>query len=552
MTHSQPRRRRVRILPLAAMTVAVALALTGCGGGASDAQPSSRDEMTFAVADATTTWAIDKQFAAFRDPNWAVHENLLKKGIEPIPGQESQGSQQRLFDYEPNLASYEVSDDGLVYTFTMVDGVVSAAGNPLDADDVLYSFERKLNTPTSITIGAMFPAITSMDQFAKVDDMTFTITFPAASYGSLALALLSDFPGQIYDKELLEENATDADPYAVEWSSTNPNYGFGAYTVESYEAGQDIVLKGRDDYFGGAPAISTINIQTVANAGTRAQTLTSGDIDIAYGLLPADQAGMIGNDALYVPTPTLTNNALYAPLVTTKAPFDDLAVRQAFAYAVDYDQILQNVYYGLAERGGATLLTAEPEGFDQEALGLYEHDPAKAKEILAEAGYTGNISFTLTVSEDEADSNEAAVILQSGAAEAGFDVDIQVLPTSAYQEGVSNHSFQAMLEHGGLIIAAPYWQLKAFFQEGNSQQKPDFTWFEPYQTALQSGMDAGAADSPEAVAFWQQAAELWVEQNPVTVISSDLPVSYAMSSDVTGYIWSTDNTLNYAALGFAE
>lgn len=545
--------RMKRPLKLAPPLVAISIAISGCVGGSSTNDNSeAATSVTIAVADATTSWAIDQSFASFRDPNWNVHATLLRKVNEPIPGQEEHGSQNVLFEYQPNLASYEVSEDGLVYTFTMEDDVVSAAGNPLNADDVMYSFERKLNTPTSITIGAMAPAITSMDQFAKLDDMTFTMTFDKPSYGSLALTLLSDFPGQIYDKELLEEHATDTDPYAVEWSAGNPNHGFGPYVVDQYQPGQEIRLTARDDYHGGELEIETISIQTVANPGTRSQTLLSGDVDIAQGLLPADQANMIDNDSVYMPKPTMTNLSLYAPLVTTKAPFDDVEVRRAFAYAVDYDSILETVYHGLAERNGQTLLTAQPEGFDNDAIEMYNYDPEHAKQILADAGYTENVPFTLTIPEDEADSNEAAVVLQSSAREAGFDIELQALPNSAYQEGSANHTFQAMIEHGNLIIASPYWQLKAFFQEGNSQQKPDFTWYQPYQDVLQAGIDAGPEDSPEAVAKWQEAAEIWVDQNPVNVIVTDLPVSAAFTSELGGYVWAMDNTLDYAALEFVN
>lgn len=545
-------RRRRPVIVWTSLTVAAALFLSGCTPGGQEADNGRDATVTIAVADATTTWAIDQSFSALRDPNWNVHATLLKKATEPIPGQEDRGSQQRLFDYEPNLASYEVSEDGNVYTFTTVDGIVSAAGNPLDVDDVLYSFERKLKTPTSINIGAMAPAIASMDQFKKLDDKTFTMTFEYPSYGTLALALLSDFPGQIYDKDLLEQHATASDPFAVQWSVSNPNYGFGPYTVKDYRPGQEIVLEARDNYFGGELPVKTIRLQTVANPGTRAQTLLSGDVEIAQGLLPADQADMLGNDAVYVPKPGLTNLALYTPLVTTKAPFNDLAVRKAFAYAVDYDRILDTVYHGLAERESQTLLTAQPEGFNDDAIKLYQYDPSRAKEMLADAGYTGNVPFTLTVSEDEADSNEAAVVLQSGARQAGFDVQIQVLPSAAYQEGSANHSFQAMIEHGGLIIASPYWQLKAFFQPNNSQQKPDFTWYQPYQDVLQQGLEAGAETSPQAVAKWQDAAEMWVDQNPVNVIATKLPVSTAVSSKLGGYVWSMDNTLDYTALKFLK
>lgn len=522
-----------------------ALALTACGSSSS-AGGSADDQLVIVTASQPASFAADYASTGYEAAEYFVNTSGTLIRNPYVDGTDGMDRHQDVYDFEPELAEgYEVSDDGLTYTFTLSQTARSTAGNPLTAEDVVYSMKRKFETPTSIVSFISDPIFTSPDQVTAVDEHTVAFTVDKPGYGFTLLSLLSNFAvGAIYDSTVLKEHESAEDPYAVEWSSQNFNWGFGAYKVDDFTSGQQMVYSANPDFALGEPEVKRIVQRVIAEPGQRANLLTAGDADIATQLLPSDQKTMVDDDTAQVFT-VPTNAFMYLPLTTTIAPFDDEAVRRAFALAVPYDQIASEVYKGRAEPASGVLDPTAP-GYDAEGIEQNTYDPAGAKQILADAGITEPVKFTLTVNNTYPDLQAAAVQIQSAAADAGFEVTIDPVSNAAFQEGLSAKSFQASMGRDYSIVQSPPYVMTLFYAAGSPINWPN--WEVPaFYDAVAEGNDAADPLSDEAGVLWNKAERLIEEQVPTIWALKVQPLN-AFAKGVEGYTFRTDNVIDYSEL----
>jgi len=531
---------------LATLAVA-ALALTACGGS-SEAGDDGLDPESVVIVGAAqpATFAYD----AGGGGAYEIIEFVINNGATLIryPYVEGSGGamEQDSADFEGVLAeSYDVSEDGRTFTFHLREGVVSQQGNPLTAEDVRWSFERKFNTEGSSTKAIMAPGLTDpATQIQVIDDSTVSFTLPEAGYGQTFLGNLTVLISQIYDSTYLLENATPEDPYAVEWSRSNANFGFGAYELTEFTPGEEMVMEANPDYALGEPAVKTIDYRVSQDPGTRANLLRNGDVDIAEELLPADQVDLSDEGVISLPD-VKTNNLNTIQLVSNKAPFDNQAVRQAFTHAIPYQQIIDTVYRGRAERQTGLLPTTQP-GYDDTGLEEYTYDPALAKQMLTDAGFPDGVTFTLTVSNAVPDLQETAVQIQSFAADAGFTVEIREVPPAEVLTGRRDGTFEAYLLRQQLINLAPFYVLDIWFKSAPTSNVSQF--FSPeYRALIEGGSLIPDQYGPEANTVWNTAQQFLVDQAPVVPIAAVSPLS-GFAERMDGYAWRTDNVLDYSLL----
>lgn len=545
------KRRLNRIVALGTLAV-LALVVAACGssdteGSSTSGDGAATDNLTIVMPDSNIVWAVDAGFGGL-EPSMNTQATLIRKPYVQSGG--SEALQQDVYNYEGYLAEgYEVSEDGLTYTFKLKDAV-SAAGNRLTADDVLWSYERKFATATSVSPPLMAPSITDpASQIKKIDDSTVSFTLPHAGLSATFLALTADLTSYIYDSTLLKQHVTPDDPYAVEWSNAwDSNYGFGPYRVQSHQQGVQTVLEARSDFVLGEPPIKTITLKVVADAGTRANAVKNGDADVAVGILPSDSADLKSDPNVFVPVVDNPNNYLMMPLVTNKPPFDDVEVRRAMAYAVPYDEILENVYRGQGLRQGPSFLLRDAPGYDDSGFPDYRYDPARAKQILTDAGYPDGVDFTLAVGPVDPDSREAAVQIQTFAKEAGFDITIDQQPAAAFNAQRSGHTSQAFILRDYAITLSPPYQLLVYTAPGSTNNFADWE-YEPFYDALDAGNALPDALSEEGGKAWNAAERIYLEQSPIVFINQVQP-AVVLSSGVTGYAWRSDNWLDYSLFSF--
>jgi peptide/nickel transport system substrate-binding protein len=461
-----------------------------------------------------------------------------------VPSGESKALTEDYYKYQGELASgYTVSPNGLTYTFHLRKGVVSAAGNPLDAEDVVYSFQRDFLVKTSVIPYITTPVITSPSQFKAVNNSTVAVTISKSSYGSTLLGLLANVEGDIYDATLLKQHATTNDPWALKYTATHPNFGFGAYEVKSVSSTQT-VLTANPHFVYGEPAIHTIIRNLVPESGARAAAVRTGAAQFAVQVLPSDQQSLVGASSVFVPK-VKTNEMLLMPLVTNKAPFNNVLVRRAMAYAVPYQQILDNVYGGRANRLTGVLDSSAP-GYDGSGLPDYQYNPTEARALLAQAGHPKGVSFTLDVSSAVPDAEAAAIQIQSFASKAGFTVHIREDPAAAFGTEQENGTFQAYISRENSGVMTPIFEMNLFTAKGSSNNLAK--WEDPaYYAAYDKALDAGNPFATSAGKVWNAAEKIMLDQEPI-VFLADAPPSVVMSSDVSGYAWLSDTYVDYSTL----
>ena len=353
--------------------------------------------------------------------------NTTNRLVEFTPGSEEIG---------PGLAeSWEISDDGLTYTFTLRDGVVFHDGSELTSEDVKWSLERALNIshPDSATF-----LISSIESIETPDDHTVVITIaePNATFLSrLNYTVASILPSdsQVYptpDAPLSEPTAEAAD----EFLNDQEVVGTGPYQLTEYTPGESMTLERFDDYWGEAPAIETVRIQFFEQAAQMRNALAAGEIDLNINEFgPAERASLQEDENIEV-IESEGGRIRYIVLDVTQEPFTDPAVRQAIATSIDRQRIIDEVFDGK----GKPLFSMIPSSFD------VSEDFISDMEATVPEGVSFDLWYPLNKYGDtEADVAES---IARSLNEAGFDVTTQSADWAAeYANNLNNGTYSAYL-----------------------------------------------------------------------------------------------------------
>lgn len=299
----------------------------------------------------------------------------------------------------PSLAkSWEISDDGLTYTFHLRDDVTFSNGSPLTSSDVHYSFVRLLTHPDScnqdivrdVKGAAQLEAGTAHDLegFKILDDHTFQVTLEQPFSAFLACLCM---PGA----SILDEESTEAagDQFGKDPAST---IGTGPFVFEAWHAGKDLLLAANPDYWEGAPKCAGVDLHFVYDPDVLSDMFKNGEIDI----LNVDDLGDLGDyfingdayqDKLHV-APHVGID--YIALNESVKPLDDVRVRKALQLSLDRQTLLDAAYSG-AGRVEQGMYPHGLIGFNPD-LEPIPYDAKEASRLLDEAGYADG--FDLEVS----------------------------------------------------------------------------------------------------------------------------------------------------------
>jgi len=529
----------------------VALALSSCANSGNGADTSAGgDEITVAVAGLPTSYDLDGSWGASNE-NYTVwsktHAGLLKYADTEQNGVNVQD----FTEFEGMLADtdepYTVSEDGQTYTFNLREDVVSQAGNPFTAEDVYWSIDRKLNVS-----GGRLPQIAdyfySADQMEVIDEHTIAFHLDGVSNEDVFLPMLTGHNGFIFDKTELLEHATEDDPWAVEWAAQNSGWGYGPYVVDSITDDQQLILKSNADYVLGEPAIKTVTQQVVPDSGTRAQLLSAGDVDVAEGLSPNDLSAIEDDPNVQIPTVENTIEFLVLALVQNKEPFDDKLVRQAFNYAIPYEEIIEQVYQGYANpsSGWFTPTMGVPDLSTEPA---YVSDINQAKALLAEAGKP-SVDVTLSVPNNAPDVVDTALLIASHASDAGFNVQVDQLSSADFATGRAEQTLESLISPSRVQIQVPAF-VNNFFLPADPSNSGAFEPTEEWDSLMKQAIDAGPSTSEEAAPYWQQVSDF------INDDASHLPILYrqpnqAYSRSLDGMSYRFDNTVDYSVLTLVD
>lgn len=320
-------------------------------------------------------------------------------------------------DPEPRIAeSYEISDDGLDYTFHLRDDVTFHDGTPVTADDVVFSIELYKASEYQGSQISMLSSVEATDEHTVVCHLD-------APYSPFLQGICSPM---IASKAYYESSEDDF---------VNNPIGTGPYKFVSRAKGSNIKLEANEDYYRGAPEIKEVTFEVIPDSSTKAIALQTGEVNFAE-IDSATKPQLEANPAITiaeVPTSTFS----YIAMNTEKEPFNDVKVRQAINYAIDRDNLVAVCYDGEAEVN-SNICAKERFGYSDDQF-QYTYDPEKAKELLAEAGIETPYDLgEILVAEKY---SNLATVIQNDLKAVGLDVTISVKEFNSYISDLQNGSY---------------------------------------------------------------------------------------------------------------
>jgi len=334
-------------------------------------------------------------------------------------------------EVEPALAeSWEISDDGTVYTFDLREGVTFHDGTPFHAEAVKFNFDRMLDEEHPLHGTGPFPLaffFSAIEQTEVVDDTTvrFHLNEPYAPF----LSNLAYPTGLIVSPAAVEAHVDDF--------ARNPA-GTGPFAFRVWESNRQVALERNADYWDGAPPLAGVVFRPITDANARVSEMLSGGIDLMVEV-PPDNVALFADDPAFALHEQAGPHLWFLILNTKEPPFDDVRMRQAVNYAIDKESLVTDVLQGTATvAAGPT-----PEAFGwayNDALEPYPYDPDRAKELIAEAGYEDGVETVFYVTEGGSgmlDPVSMGTAIQADLAAVGIDARIETYEWNTFLDRVN-------------------------------------------------------------------------------------------------------------------
>lgn len=450
--------------------------------------------------------------------SWAVtyyaYERLVRYKVENGVG---------LTEVEPDLATgWTVSDDGLVWTFTLRDDARFADGTPVDAHAVVYSFNRML----AIGEGPAdaFPTLAAVE---ALDDYTvrFTLSEPFAPF----LLTLANNGAGIVNPRLADYDNGD---YGRAWLAEH-TMGSGPYQVQRWDKDQQIVLVPNPHYQGPTPAFRMVVFQVINDPSARRLQLERGDIDIAEAL-PLDQLERIKDrPGIRVDEyPSLSVTYLY--LNNQRSPLNDVRVRQAISYAVDYDALIQGVMLGSAVQMRGPV----PQGMwshDPEAY-QYTLDLEKARALLAEAGYSGGLTLGYLYSPIYPEWEQIGLALQAQLAAIGIRLELEPFAYATMRAMLDEGDFDIAVGNWSPDFADPYMFMNYWFDSANGGLPGNRSFYSNPTVDDLIRRAAVSTDIDERTQLYQEAQRIIIDEAAYVYLYQK-GYRVAMRDNVQGYVF---------------
>ncbi len=323
---------------------------------------------------------------------------------------------------QPSLArSWEISDDGLVYTFELESDVTFHHGKAFTSEDVAYTFNRLLDEATGSPGRSLFALVESIETPSD-QSIIFTLASP---YADFPTAFGSTF-GRILPSDVPADQL-NSDPQ-----------GTGPFKMQTYEPGGRTVMVKNEDYWEeGLPYLDEVVEVQIPEASSQVAAITGGEIHIIQSISPTSFSTLQDSadvTVLEIPGPGFQPIVMRCDI----PPFDKVEVRQALKYSIDRDDMLQAVLQGHGTLGNDHHVPpTSPFWVD---TGMKERDVARARELLTQAGYPDGLDLELITSNEREGLPEQATVVTEQAAEAGFRIQINIIPWNILlgeHEGVS-------------------------------------------------------------------------------------------------------------------
>jgi peptide/nickel transport system substrate-binding protein len=488
-------------------------------GGASSTLVIDRDTSDLISFDPAVLYEFSAVFATHN-----VYETLVKfEGTD-------------LTTPKPGLAtSWDIKDAGSNWdlTFKLKSGVKFASGNPLTADDVVYSVQRAIKLNKSPAFLYTDIAGLKPESIKATDPTTVVVTMPKTSSTQTFLVILTFTIGGVVDSKELKTKEASGDfgsAYLLDHSA-----GSGPFVLDHWTKNSEFLLKANPNYGGTKPALSAVLFKHVPEPTNQQFALEKGDIDIANDLGSEQIAALQGKAGV---TTTSADSLLlvYVGMNAMFKPLDNVKVREALRTAVDYDGIVKDLLKG----NGKKVQGIVPKGLagHNEAT-PFQADVAKAKSLLQEAGQT-SITLEFLIPTGQAPGGAAwsdiAAKLKSDWAQIGVTANIKQTTTADLLATYRAQKGQLVMINWGPDYPDPGANVNPFTDYKAKSIAFRNGWDDPIATKAHEA--ELIADPARRVAAYKEITDYVLHNGPYVVLYQPAEL-FGLRSNVKGFTWSS-------------
>ncbi|WP_066309578.1 ABC transporter substrate-binding protein [Bacillus sp. FJAT-29814] len=428
-----------------------------------------------------------------------------------------------LFNYnekgelEPELAeSYTTNDELTSYTFKLRDAKFHN-GDPVTAEDVKFTYERMLASDSKATFKTELSIIKDI-QVADEKTITFNLTEPSAPFVHYTA---------LPESVIVSKSYTEANGEGL---ATKP-MGAGPFRFVSWTQGSNIVLEKFDDYYKeGKPYLDEIKFQFYSDENTRVNALRAGDVNLIENVPWKDTDSISKVDNLKLES---ANGPFMALQFNTDfEPFSNPKVRQAIAYGIDRNAIINTAFSGRGEAIYGMAILKGYMGYDEKFTKYFKHDVKKAKELLAEAGYPNGFKATLLSTSQYGMHEQTAVAVQSELKKIGIEVELELPDWATRINKNVKGEYQFLVAGTSGDITDGDWMSN--FYKGGPARLNNSANFDDEQINNLLAQGKKEIDPAKREEIYKQLIERAMELSPFVYLSWR-EQSYGMQKNVNGF-----------------
>ncbi|NQT04213.1 MAG: ABC transporter substrate-binding protein [Planctomycetes bacterium] len=504
---------------------------------------------TLVIAAPATPQSLDCNFDVSLgtfDSIGALYDNLLE--FVPITDPKVPTVHREDIAYYPKKVGYtnvrgklaenwDLDPDGRWVRFHLRKGVKSNWGNELTADDVKWTWDRKL------ALGALGAFYTStMGIFRPEQNVVedrYTFSFRLDAPNPLLLRMQPNLYCPIYDSKKCKEVGGKDDPWARKFIE-NDSAGFGPYRLKRLVRGQQAEFTARDDYYykPDKPYMKRVIFKEVPQSAARVSLLQGGAVDIAQYLQPLELIALRKASGVSVETVAATF-MIWIELNAKIKPFDNVDVRQAMNYAMPQQDILKTVYQNL----GSPLHACMPDIYPGWAGNYYTYESnlEKAKELLAQSGYANGFKTTLSYNAGDPVQEPIAILYQTSLKKIGVDLQLRKVPAATFYNNVTERKQPMIFYVDSPWCPDPGYSMTLYF---HSKSYVNYSNYSNAKVDELIDATARTADMGARIEMMDQAQKIIMSEAPWAFIAYP-NYSLARKSDLQGWTYYTSNNIRF-------
>jgi peptide/nickel transport system substrate-binding protein len=434
---------------------------------------------------------------------------------------------------KPSLAdSWDTKDAGDHWelTFKLRPGNKFASGNPITADDVVYSFNRVIAINGSPAFLFTKVAGLTADSVKAVDPQTVVISLPKTASPGAFLAVLTNTVASVVDSKEVKAHEASGDN-GTNWLLDH-SAGSGAYVIDHWTKDVEVLLTANPNFNGPKPALSSVLISHVPESANQLTALQKGDADIAMNLT-AEQLATLSGDATTVKGQDL--RLFYLGMNVAVKPLDNADVREALRMAIDYDGIVNDLLSGNAQKV-QTIIPSPMFGYNSDAP--FQQDVEGAKALLQKAGVS-DVSLEMLIPDGAAPGgvqwSDLAAKLQSDWQQIGVTVDIKQVTFAELLNAYREQKAQLALLYWGPDFADPDTNVTPFTSYEAKAIAWRNSWNDP-DIAAKAKDAALMTDQAKREAAYKEITEYVLHNGPYAILYQPAAL-FGVRNTVQGFEW---------------